>query len=90
MDKIFAEGIYLNKVNDKAPAFILADVSIHVEKAMAWLRTLTPNEKGYINLTGKESKNGKRYFELNTWKPKSETKAPEYPEEELNPDNVPF
>jgi len=70
-ENIFAEGIYLNKVSDKAPEFIKANVSIHIEKAIAWLETQKGNvdEKGYIKLTGKESKEGKRYFQLDTWKP---------------------
>lgn len=30
-EKHFAEGIYLNTVNEKAPEFIKANVSIHIE-----------------------------------------------------------
>lgn len=81
-EKQFADGIYLNKVSDKAPEFIKANVSIHIEKAIAWLKTQTPNEKGYITLVGKESQQGKRYFELDTWKPKQT--------EELSESDVPF
>lgn len=70
-DTIFAEGIYLNTVSDRAPEFIKANVSIHIDKAIAWLETQKANadEKGYIRLTGKESKEGKRYFQLDQWKP---------------------
>jgi hypothetical protein len=71
-DKIFADGIYLNKVSEKAPAFIVANVSINIDKAIAWLGTQKANadEKGYIKLTGLESKDGtKRYFTVDTWKP---------------------
>lgn len=103
-DKIFADGIYLNKVNDNAPVFIKANVSIHIEKAIAWLEAMkaNANDKGYITLVGKESQQGKRYFELDTWKPtKTEAQAApapsnegmtaiEYPEEEINPDDIPF
>ena len=68
---IFAEGIYLNTVNEKAPDFIKANVSIHVQKAISWLANnqRLADEKGYIKLVGKESKQGKRYFQLDTWKP---------------------
>lgn len=88
-EKTFAEGIYLNKLSDKAPDFVKANISIHVEKAIAWLKAQTPDEKGYVRIVGKESKDKKTYFELDTWKP-SEKKAPEFPEEEINPEDIPF
>jgi hypothetical protein len=73
---IFSEGIYLNKVADTAPDFVKANVSIHADKAIAWLQTMKAtgmvNEKGYVNLVGKESKGGKRYFQLDTYKPKTD------------------
>lgn len=90
---IFTEGLYLNKVHEKAPAFIVANVSIHLEKAIAWMQANRhlADEKGYIRLTGKESKEGKRYFQVDTWKPeKKEQSAPSYPEEDVNPEDVPF
>lgn len=69
-EAIFSEGIYLNTVSDNAPEFIKANVSIHIEKAMAWLQSNKnlADEKGYIKLVGKESKQGKRYFQVDTWK----------------------
>lgn len=98
-DKIFAEGIYLNKVSDTAPEFILTNQSIHIEKAIAWLEKMKPHadDKGYIRLTGKEAKSGKRYFELDTWKPKEgsapQDNQPDYPREAhegIRPEDVPF
>ncbi len=91
MEKIFAEGFYLNKLNEKAPSFVLVDQSIHVEKALAWLEANKglANEKGYINLTGKESQNGKRYFEVNTFKPKQVITGDSLPED-INPADIPF
>ncbi len=85
-NKIFAEGIYLNKVNDNAPEFIKANVSIHAQQLISWLATNQKHadEKGYIRLVGKESKGGKRYFELDTWKP---TEKQEVVKEE---DQTPF
>jgi len=91
MEKIFADGIYLNKVSDKAPDFIVANVSIHIEKGIAWLKTQTPNEKGYITLVGKESKQGKRYFELDTWKPGIEPRTTETKTEpDVDENGTPF
>jgi len=71
METIFTDGFYLNKGHEKAPAFVITNQSIHVEKAIAWLNANKhlADEKGYIRLTGKESKQGKRYFEVDQWKP---------------------
>lgn len=92
-EKVFAEGIYLKKPGEKAPDFIKANISIHVEKLTEWLKTQPVDEKGYIRLVGKESQGGKSYFEVDTWKPTKKedgTKAPEYNEEEINPEDIPF
>lgn len=92
MEKIFTEGIYLNKVHDSAPPFIKANISIHIEKAIDWLQKnkALADEKGYIKLVGKESQQGKRYFEVDQWKPTQSSQTPEYPEGDINPEDVPF
>jgi hypothetical protein len=74
METIFTEGFYLNKVSENAPAFIITNQSIDVKKAIAWLTSHQhlADEKGYIRIVGKESKEGKRYFQVDTWKPKEE------------------
>ena len=86
-ETIFTEGIYLNTVHEKAPDFIKANVSIHAEKAIAWLSTLKEkgllDEKGYVKLTGKESKQGKRYFEVDQWKPEKK-------DETIDETGIPF
>jgi len=88
----FVEGLYSNEVSPKAPDFILANQSIHVEKLTAWLQANKhlASEKGYLNITTKLSKGGKRYIEIDSYKPKTETPAvPEYPGE-INPEDIPF
>lgn len=77
METIFTEGFYLNKVSDNAPSFIITNQSIDIKKAIAWLTANQhlADEKGYIRLVGKESKEGKRYFQVDTWKPKTEAVA---------------
>lgn len=79
--RTFVEGLYSNKVSDRAPAFIFANQSIHVEKLAKWLEDhkLMVDEKGYIKITGMESKDGtKRYFVVDNYKPKEAT--PDDPE----------
>lgn len=84
-ETIFIDGLYSNEVSPKAPDFILANQSIHVEKLSQWLQEHKDlaNEKGYINITTKLSRNGKRYIAVDTYK-KEETP------EEINPDGIPF
>ena len=76
-DKIFVSGMYLNKVSEKAPEYIITNQDIHVDTMIKWLqdnRSLA-NDKGYIKITGKEGQSGKRYFEVDTWKPSTEKQA---------------
>ena len=72
MDSIFVEGLYLNRVSEKAPEFIITNQSIHVEKLSQWLeqnKNLV-DEKGYIKIVGLESKDKtKRYFKVDNYKP---------------------
>jgi len=98
-EKQFANGIYPNRLSDKAPDFVLASVSINVTQFLEWLQANKhlANERGYINLKGLENRDKtKRYFEIDTWEPKKDvaTTAPakpqEYPEEEINPEDIPF
>lgn len=84
-DIIFVEGLYSNEVSPKAPDFILASQSIHVEKLSKWLQEHKDlaNEKGYINITTKLSKEGKRYIHVDTYKK-------EEPTVKENPNEPPF
>lgn len=86
-ETVFVEGLYLNKVHEKAPAFIITNQSIHVEKLMAWLEAnkLRVDDKGYIRIVGKESKEGKRYMTVDTYKAPVK---PEYPDAPVG--DVPF
>ena len=74
----FVSGLFLNKVSDNAPSFIITNQSIHMETLFKWLQANKglADEKGYIRIVGKESKEGKRYFQVDTWKPKTEALAP--------------
>lgn len=106
-ETIFVTGLYLNRVHEKAPAYVITNQDIHVEKLIAWLQANKhlANEKGYIRIQGKESQkqdergNNLRYFQVDTYvsQPKNETqeqpKAVDpgaYPEENINPEDIPF
>ena len=70
-DTIFVSGMYLNKVSDNAPAYIITNQDIHVDTMIKWLQDNRglANERGYIKITGKEGQSGKRYFAVGAWKP---------------------
>lgn len=65
-DAIFPEGIYFKKPREGAPAFVKGDISIQPEKLYQWAKQYT-NEKGYVNMDLKISKEGKLYLQLNTY-----------------------
>jgi len=97
---VFTEGFYLNKISDKAPEWVKANVSINVAQATAWLLAEAnkyADEKGYIRLVGKESKGGKMYFEVDRWNSNGHrdadttpTALPDYPADAINPNDIPF
>lgn len=66
----FTQGFYYNQPSEKAPDFVLANVSIKPLEFIAWLSEQKQNEKGYVKIAIKRSKQGKVYAELDTWEPK--------------------
>jgi hypothetical protein len=88
-----AKGFFFEKPSDKAPAFVKGRVSIKVAEAITMLQA-SQNNAGYVNLDLLESKDGqKQYFTINDYQPKPKDDAPalpDYPEDEINPEDVPF
>jgi hypothetical protein len=88
-----------------APEWILGKNSIKVNELITWLQENKhlANQAGYINTITKKSKaTGKRYIEVDTWKPQSEQVTekviqiqepvivPEQHTGEIDPANIPF
>lgn len=73
-DKIFVNGLISKDIPETTPEFILGKNSIHVDSLIKWLQEVgkgLADEKGYINTVTLRSKSsGKRYIEVDTWKPK--------------------
>ena len=86
-DKIFADG-FVFKRNEKAPDFVVGNISIKVEEAIAFLKQHTKN--GWVNLQVKNSQGGKYYMELDTFEPKAQTSAPATQPEPVNDGTLPF
>ena len=80
-EKVFVSGMYLDRVHENAPDFVLTNQTIHIEHFIAWLQENKhlASERGYIKVVGKESRNkddkgfNKRYFEVDTYKKPEET-----------------
>ncbi len=86
-DKIFADGFFVKKPHENAPEFVIGKLSIKVSDAMGFLGA-QPEE--WVNLDIKESKGGKYYISVDTWKPDNkEHEPPEAPENATN-DDLPF
>ncbi len=69
-EKQFAEG-FIFKRRDNAPDFVVGNLSIKVEEAIAWLKSNSDN--GWVNVDIKRAKGGNYYCEKDTWKPNSQT-----------------
>ena len=102
-DTIFADGLFFELPSANAPSFIKGKLSINVPEFIKFLNN-HQNKGRYVNIDLKESKGQKGYAVLDTWKPTDKQyKAPQqpeqgevpdggidYPDEVINPDEIPF
>ena len=94
MSQEFVNGLFVDR-RENAPDFIKANLSFKVEAFIEYLKSKA-NEKGYVNIDLKESKEGKLYASLNDWKPRQQEEQPAghvedtQPEEEIRVENIPF
>lgn len=63
-EKVFANG-FIFKRNEKAPDFVIGNISIKSEDAIKFIQDHTKN--GWVNLKINKSQGGKTYIELDTW-----------------------
>jgi hypothetical protein len=75
MEKQFVDGIFVKR-SEKAPEFVIANLSFNVEKFTNFLKA-QENERGWVNIDLKTSRKGTMYAELNTWKPPVKEQTPE-------------
>lgn len=66
-EKVFADG-FLFKRNEKAPDFVVGQLSIRLDEAIPFLKENAKN--GWVNLGVKQARSGKFYVELDTFEPK--------------------
>lgn len=99
-EKVFADGFFAEKKEIEKAPWVKASISIKVSDATPFLQ-MHENKGGYVNLTLKESQKGTYYLELDTFEPKEKTSEAkeqppvplngvEYPEEEVDVEDIPF
>lgn len=80
----FVNGLIIKAPNEKAPDFVKANISIKVEELGMWLREKHKAGEEWVNIDVKESKGGKWYAAVSTFKPKTQESKPQ------DDDSVPF
>lgn len=72
-DTEFVDGLIVKAPHGKAPDFVKAQISIKVEDLGLWLREKHKAGEEWVNVDVKESRNGKWYCTVSTFKPKGGT-----------------
>lgn len=86
----FPDGLIVKAPHEKAPSFVKATISIKVEDMGKWLRAKYKAGDEWVNLDVKESKGGKWYAAVSTYKPKSKEEKPAAKKPNDADDDIPF
>jgi hypothetical protein len=68
----FVNGLIVKAPRDGAPSFVKASISIKVADLGVWLREKHKAGEEWVNIDVNESKGGKWYAKVSTFKPKQE------------------
>lgn len=66
VDKVFVNGLMAKKPKENAPEWVKCNLSLKREDLIAWLAEQSDE---WINVQVCESKGGKWYAEVDSWKP---------------------
>jgi hypothetical protein len=86
-ERVFADGFVIKR-RENAPEFVIANISIKVDEAIAFLRKHEKN--GWVNLNAKTGRSGNPYIELDTFEPKGKSESKPKKEEKEDEGNLPF
>lgn len=85
----FVDGLLVKAPHENAPSFVKASISIKVADLGAWLRAqYKAGNTEWINVDVKESKGGKWYAAVSTFKPKEKDAPSRKPKDDE--DSIPF
>ena len=85
----FVDGLIVKAPHEKAPSFVKAQISIKVQALREWLAARADGDE-WINLDVKESKGGKWYASVSTYKPKDKAGAKPAGRMDDLKDDIPF
>jgi hypothetical protein len=68
----FVPGLFVKPPHEKAPSFVKGAISIKVEDLGVWLRGKHKAGEEWVNIDVNESKAGKWYAKVSTFKPKQD------------------
>jgi len=87
-EKKFVDGMMFKRSKEGTPSFVKGNISIKLNEFMNFIAQNKVIGEEWMNFTLKESKGGKLYLELDTWKP-----TPKGTEEEkkvIDASEIPF
>ena len=88
-EKKYAKGLFVKR-NEKAPEFVICNLSLKADDFTQFLKENT-NEKGYVNLQVLRSKDkGTLYAEVDTFEPKASTASTEVKKSVKTQESDPF
>jgi len=88
-EKVFADG-YVFKRREDAPDFVIGEIGVKVEDAIAFLKKHTKSN-GWVDLNVLYGRSGNPYIELNTYEPKKKGSPKKAEAEaETDEDGLPF
>lgn len=87
----FVNGLLVKAPRENAPSFVKAQISIKVADLGMWLREKHKAGEEWVNIDVNESKGGKWYAKVSTYKPKAkeEQQRPAGKFDDLE-DDIPF
>jgi hypothetical protein len=86
----FVSGLIVKAPHENAPSFVKANISIKVVDLGQWLRERFKAGDEWVNVDVKESKGGKWYAAVSTFKPKEKQEQQTTPKAYGGNDDVPF
>ena len=87
----FVDGLIVKAPHPNAPDFVKASISIKVEDLGKWLRAkYKAGDTEWINVDVKESKGGKWYAAVSTFKPKEKPDPKNNPVDDGLDDDIPW
>lgn len=87
-EKIFVQPMFIEPCAIEKMPWLKAKIDIHSADMIAFIQQHT-NERGYVKIDIKESKNGKWYGQLNTFQ-RPKVDRPEALNEEIDASSIPF